>query len=66
MSDLNFELNLLSDYSVRKMIADVNNVLASRRSDLSFAEADSAWEVINQQLIDELKRRVYGEAEVDE
>jgi len=48
------------------MIADVNNVLASRRSDLSFAEADSAWEVINQQLIDELKRRVYGEAEVDE
>ena len=66
MRDLNFELNLLSDYSVRKMIADVNNVLASRRSDLSFAEADSAWEVINQQLMDELKRRVYGEAQEDE
>lgn len=66
MSELKFELNLLSDCSVRKMIADVNNVLANRRSELNYDEVDRAWDVIGQQLICEMNRRIYGEAEVDE
>lgn len=66
MSDLHFELKLLSDSSIHKMISDIHNILASRKSDYSFAETDDTWIRLANQLDSELERRIIGEAQEDE
>jgi len=66
MSDLHFELNLLSDYSIHKMISDIHSILASRKSDYSFPETDDTWIQLANQLDSELERRFVTEAQEDE
>ena len=66
MSELNFELNLLSDSTLHKMRGDISYILASRHSDYGFMETDGTWMVLATQIDNEIEQRIVGEAQEEE